>query len=75
MKQDEPQIVTTAKYSIGEVAEILGVTTATINRWTANGMIHAGRRRVNGRRYWTGAEILRAWNWRFRCKLTPLFPY
>lgn len=62
MKQDEPQIVTTAKYSIGEVAEILGVTTATINRWTAKGMIHAGRRRVNGRRYWTGAEILRAWN-------------
>lgn len=61
MKQTEPNIVTNAKYSISEVAEILEVTTATINRWTANGMIHAGRRRVNGRRYWTGAEILRAW--------------
>ncbi len=61
MKQDEPKIVTTAKYSISEVAEILGVTTATINRWTAKGMIHAGRRRLNGRRFWTGAEILRAW--------------
>lgn len=61
MTKTEPQIVETAKYGIGEAAKILEVTTATINRWTANGLIRSGRRRINGRRFYTGAEILRAW--------------
>ena len=61
MIQTEPTISESAKYGLGEAAAILGVSTASISRWTASGLIHAGRRRVNGRRYWTGAELLRAW--------------
>lgn len=61
MTEIEPAINTNGKYGLSEAAEMLGVSPATINRWTAAGMMHAGRRRVNGRRFWTGSEILRAW--------------
>lgn len=61
MKQMEPAIIKNGKYGITEVAELLGVSAGTINRWTSAGLMRAGRRRVNGRRFWTGEEILRAW--------------
>ena len=57
----EPHVSLTAKYELREAAKILQVSTSTITKWTARGKLRAGVKRVNGRRFWTGYELLRAW--------------
>jgi hypothetical protein len=61
MTQTEPQVVETAQYELREAAKALKVSTSCVIKWTEKGLLRAKRKRLNGRRYWTGAEILRAW--------------
>ena len=61
MTQTEPNVALTGKYELRDAARLLGVSPSTITKWTAAGKLRAGIRRVNGRRYWTGNELLRVW--------------
>ena len=61
MKKTEPIVELTAKYELRDACFILGVTASCLSKWTAKGVIKCGRKKLNGRRFWTGAEILRAW--------------
>jgi len=56
-----PKVVESAQYELRDTAEVLGVSISTITKWTAKGLLRASRKRLNGRRFWTGSEILRAW--------------
>lgn len=57
----EPQIAQDAKLELREASKALEVSPSTILKWTATGKMKAGRKRVNGRMFWTGSEILRVW--------------
>lgn len=61
MTKTEPSVHATEKYELREAAKILEVSSSSIANWTKKGLIKAGRKRINGRRYWTGAELLKAW--------------
>ena len=61
MINTEPKVDNNARFELREAAEILGVSTSSITKWTAAGLMRAGRKRLNGRRCWTGAELIRAW--------------
>lgn len=61
MTKTEPVVIESAQYELRDAAEALGVSTSCIIKWTEKGLLRAGRKRLNGRRFWTGKEILRAW--------------
>ena len=61
MIKTEPTVSMTDKYELREAAKVLEVSSSSITNWTKKGLIRAGRKRINGRRYWTGAELLKAW--------------
>lgn len=50
-----------ARYELKAAADILGVSKSTVLRWTRQGLLKCSIRRSNGRRVWTGAELLRFW--------------
>lgn len=56
-----PQIAPGEKLELRQTSKALGVSPSTILKWTAAGKMKAGRKRVNGRMFWTGTEILRVW--------------
>ena len=62
MKKAKPQVDLLGKYELREAAESLDVHKSTIDRWTRLGIMACTIRKSNGRRVWTGAEILRMWN-------------
>lgn len=59
----EPNIPPTARYSIGEAARILGINRNTLRRHTNIGPtgINCQYRKSNGRKFYTGLEIVRFW--------------
>jgi excisionase family DNA binding protein len=61
MLNSPPDIIQSGKYELREAAKALGVSTSTIDKWTRKGVLKCQIRKANGRRYWTGAELLRAW--------------
>ena len=61
MVTSEPQVNPTDRYSRKETAKLLGIGLTTLDTWTKNGVIKFGIRRANGRKFWTGAEIIKAW--------------
>lgn len=61
MIKEKPNIDPTSRFELREVALILGAHKASILRWTRMGKLHCTQRRINNRRVWTGAEILRFW--------------
>lgn len=62
MTKTAPKVVESAQYELRDTAEALGVSISCVTKWTAKGLLKAGRKRLNGRRFWTGKEILRAWH-------------
>lgn len=50
------------KFSTTEAARILGVSRPTIYSYVSQGLLKYKTRRSNGRRYYTGAELMRFWN-------------
>ncbi len=63
MVNEEPQVSPTARYSIGEAAQILGIHRNTLRRHTNIGPlgIDCKHRKSNGRKYYTGLDIVRFW--------------
>ena len=63
MVNEEPQVSPTARYSIQEAAAILGIHRNTLRRYTNVGMIgiKCQFRKSNGRRFYTGLEIVKFW--------------
>ena len=56
-----PDIPDTARYGVNETAEILGVDRRTVHAYSRKGLLKYGIRRTNGRKFFTGFEIKRAW--------------
>ncbi|MDY5010340.1 MAG: helix-turn-helix domain-containing protein [Sodaliphilus sp.] len=61
MTTTEPNVSLTGRYSIIETCELLGIHRNTLTRYTNKGRIRCGIRRVNGRKFYTGMEILKLW--------------
>lgn len=63
MVNEEPIVPPTARYSIGEAAEILGIHRNTLRRHTNTGPngIRCQFRRSNNRKFYTGLEIVKFW--------------
>ena len=63
MVNEEPNIPPTARYTIGEAARILGIHRNTLRRHTNTGPtgIDCQHRRSNGRKFYTGLEIVKFW--------------
>lgn len=60
---EEPRVSPTGRYTIRQACDILGIGSAnTLRRYTMNGMIQCGFRSTNGRRFYTGIEIIKFWN-------------
>ncbi len=61
MTKSQPNVSPTYKYELREAAKALDVSTSTIVKWTNKGILRASTRRANGRRVWSGEELIRAW--------------
>ena len=63
MVNEEPKVSPSARYSIEEAAALLGIHRNTLHRHTNTGPtgISCSFRKSNGRRFYTGLEILRFW--------------
>lgn len=61
MVNEEPKVSPSARYSIEEAAALLGIHRNTLRRHTNTGPtgISCSFRKSNGRRFYTGLEILR----------------
>lgn len=60
MIAEQPEVKTTARYSIRETCELLKIHRHTLRRYTDKGLIRCGYRKTN-HAYYTGSEILRLW--------------
>ena len=58
---EEPRVAATGRYSIPETCRALGIHRNTLRLYTQGGLIKCGFRRANGKKFYTGAEILRFW--------------
>lgn len=61
----EPEVITTGRYPVGKASKILEIDRKTLYRHTKDGFIKCGFRRTNGRRFYTGSEIIRYWKAQF----------
>lgn len=63
MVNEEPKVSPTARYSIQEAAAILGVHRNTLRRHTNTGPtgIACSFFKSNGRRFYTGRDIVKFW--------------
>lgn len=65
MTSTMPSVVPTGRYSTKETLSILGCSRTFLNKYAklpaSMGGIRFGVRRGNGRRFYTGAEIVRFW--------------
>lgn len=61
MIKSQPEVEMTAKYELKDAALALEISPSCLIKWTAKGYLKCGHKKVNGRRFWTGAELLRAW--------------
>lgn len=61
MTNTKPDVSSDGRYSIGEVTKILGISRSTLRRYTDKGIVKCGRRRTNGRPFYTGRAVLQLW--------------
>lgn len=61
MNCEKPKIIEDARYSVREVTQMLGISRSTLYRYTEKGVIKCGRRRTNGRPFYTGRSVLQLW--------------
>lgn len=62
MTATQPEVTATGRYSIADTATKLGVSRRTVERYIELKKLKAQVRKVNGKRYVTGTEILKVWN-------------
>ena len=61
MTTTEPKVDKDGRYSTEQAAKMLGISRRTLDGHAKIGKIRYGRRRSNGRRFYTGMEIVRYW--------------
>lgn len=57
----EPHVSKTARYTIDETSNLLGIHRHTLRRYTKQGKICYSRRHADDRKFYFGKEILRFW--------------
>ena len=57
----EPKVAETGRYSITETCNVLGIHRNSLRKYTDQGFIKCGFRKVTARKFYTGSEILRFW--------------
>lgn len=61
MTAKEPDVPQTARYSIKQTCEILGICRNTLRKYAQAGIIKENRRMANMRPYYTGKAIHDCW--------------
>lgn len=61
MTHYEPDVLDSGKYGITKAAKLLGVSPKTFRKYVNAGQIKYGISRLNGRKFFYGAELKRAW--------------
>ena len=61
MNCEKPKVIEDARYSVREVTQMLGISRSSLYRYTEKGVIKCGRRRTNGRPFYTGRSVLQLW--------------
>ena len=62
MVNEKPNVRAAGRYSTNETCALLGIGRSTLSRWTKAGIIRVNYRRCNMRPYYTGLDIVSAWN-------------
>lgn len=58
----EPNVCLTARYTMNQTAEILGIHRNTLRRYSDRGLIKHGNRKIGRKnKFFLGREILRFW--------------
>lgn len=57
----EPKVALDGRYSITEACKALGIHRNTLLKYTEQGMIRCGFRKINARKFYKGSEIIRFW--------------
>lgn len=61
MVSNKPACDPKARYSQREAADLLGVERHTVRRWEEGGYIRFQIRKAGGRKFTTGAQIVKCW--------------
>lgn len=61
MNCEKPKVIEDARYSVREVTQMLGISRSSLYRYTEKGVVKCGRRRTNGRPFYTGRAVLQLW--------------
>lgn len=57
----QPAVDPNGRYSTVETTKALGISRPTLRTYAKNGLIKYGIRKSNGRKFFTGSEIIRLW--------------
>ena len=58
---NEPQVIATSRYSIGQTCTMLNINRKTLAKYTKSGLIKCGYRPQTLRKFYTGMEIIKFW--------------
>ncbi len=61
MTAEIPSVSNTGRYAPKQACMALGISLRTLQIHTKEGKIKCGRRRINGRPFYEGSEIIRYW--------------
>lgn len=61
MTSEEPKVNPNGRYTPTETSRLLGVHRNTLRNYLLKGWIKCGLRRYSGRKFYSGAEILKLW--------------
>ena len=57
----EPNVIETGRYSVTETCKALGIHRNSLKKYTEQGMIKCGFRKLTARKFYAGREILKFW--------------
>ena len=58
---EEPKVTTTGRYSVMQTCAILGIHRNSLLKYTKDGLITCGFRKINTCKFYLGSEILKFW--------------
>lgn len=62
MTSTRPQVALDGWYGRRETMTALGIASSTLYNYEAQGILPSHIRKSNGRRVWSGRDIIKAWN-------------
>ena len=61
MTTEPPKVTENGRYPIGEAAKLLGISPRHLLRLATEGILRYSVSRKNGKKYFSGKELLRYW--------------